>query len=1366
MHDAATTGMLLSAAADDAEAALRALPGVLDACVLTRRTTAGTVERVGYVTVRDGASVPPIEGLGGVVRLSRMPRGADGTVDRAALEHVPVWDEALSAGWQARLAATPGIADAAVVREESGRSRPRLHLADLLPGHRADAGGDAAAESPAVSGPRAAQRPAIGAPLSDRPALSHGPAPVEPPGFPATLAAALERAAGTAGAHLVHVADDFSETVESYGALRDRAVGILGGLQRLGLTPGMPVIIDASDSSALFGAFWATVLGGMVPVPMVLHTPGGAGMERLRAVWDLLDRPPVVAGAAAVAALAPRLPAHGLETLPLHGADTLAGGAPGVPSPAADPDEPALILLTSGSTGVPKGVVGSHRSLLSMAAAVTQLQGFGPEDTSLNWMPLDHVGGIVFFGLLPTATGASQVHVRPDPVLREPLRWLDLVDRHRASIGWAPNFAYGLIAQAVAAAKDRAWDLSSMRFLINAGEAVSNAVMVEFFERLNRHGLRPGAIHPCFGMTETASAITTAPWHPPQAPQPFIDLGPPVPGAAIRITDEAGAVLREGEIGQLELSGTQIFRGYHGRPDLTAEAFRDGWYRSGDLAYIADGRLFITGRDKDVIIVNGANFYSHEIETAVSALPGLDRTCTAAVGVRPADAATDRVALFFHAPEHAQDGRALAALVRTIRRRMARELGVAVDFLVPITPDRVPRTSIGKIRRPLLKTAFENGAFDDEVRRIERLTGGPSTLPDWFHERRWVPLPAPIPRRDGDGGGTVLAFTGGGAAAALRAAAADAEWIEVTAGGGFAATGPASWTIAPEDPGQYSALFAALAGRGIRQPLRILHLWSHDGTAAGAGPLLRLGQALQALPARLAPVELTVVAFSSLPAAPDESPDPERAALPGLTAALAAELPGVACRLIDLPPDAAPDTLVQEWLAPPSEPEIARRGDRRLAARFAPVDARGAARPLPRGGTVLLTGGLGGVGQHVARHLLTRHGVRLLLTGRTAEGNLSPERAGALAALRHLGEVAYAAADATDAAAMAAAADAARTRWGRPLDAVIHLAGEGHPLPLADETPERLAAAVQARTAAVAVLAGLSAVRPDAPVLIAGTVAAALGGATMASYAAAGSAQAAVAAGLAARSGGRVRFAAFSSWRDTGMSRGVTTPDRLRAAGLHVMEPAAGLASVEAALGLPGGWLLIGIDGDHPRHSPRVLGTAEPLETPAAYVAGPAAWDGTARLEDRFGTAFTAPVTALDSLPRTAGGALDRQRLHGVGATGPAEAPRDHTERRLARLWEAVLGTAVPGRHDDFFALGGNSLRAAQVAARVRDTFRIDLPVMAVLAKPTIAGVAEALRAAEPRPGFAETLARRLDEIERMTPEQVAALRARAGAAP
>ncbi|MDQ2105877.1 hypothetical protein QSG27_24490, partial [Azospirillum sp. C340-1] len=235
MHDTDRT--------DGAETALRALPGVLDACVLARGPDG---RRVGYVTLRDGAALPPADGVGltALLRINRMPRTADGAIDRTALARVPVWDDALSAAWRDRLTATPGIADAAVLVQPAAPTRPRLHLADLLPDHAEteeaqDGGGNHPAHTHAAHTHAAhAVRATIGQPLSDRPALSRGPDLAPDPAFPWTLAAALDRAAGTAGARLVHVADDFTETVESYAALRDRALRALGGLRGLGLERG------------------------------------------------------------------------------------------------------------------------------------------------------------------------------------------------------------------------------------------------------------------------------------------------------------------------------------------------------------------------------------------------------------------------------------------------------------------------------------------------------------------------------------------------------------------------------------------------------------------------------------------------------------------------------------------------------------------------------------------------------------------------------------------------------------------------------------------------------------------------------------------------------------------------------------------------------------------------------------------------------------------------------------------------------------------------------------------------------------------------------------------------------------------------
>ncbi|KEH10897.1 hypothetical protein GY14_03390 [Delftia tsuruhatensis] len=410
-------------------------------------------------------------------------------------------------------------------------------------------------------------------------------------------------------------------------------------------------------------------------------------------------------------------------------AQALQAGAPAQPSASAGPGQPALMLLTSGSTGTPKGVVLSRGNLAAMISGVQQQLRFVPGETALNWMPLDHVGGVVFLCVMPTVLGLDQVQVDTATILEAPARWLDLVAEHRVAAVWAPNFAFDLLLRAARGQAPGHWDLSCLRMLINAGEPVSEPVLVDFERRFAQDGLRQGAVWMSFGMTETVSAFSLRCWT--ASGEAVTSLGHPIAGGAQRIVDDAGRTLMEGEIGRVELSGPSVFSGYHGRPDLTAEALRDGWFQTGDMGFLRSGELHIVGRVKEMIIVNGANFYSAEIEEAAARVPGLDRQGLAAIGVRPAGAATDQLVLFFHAPG-AGEPQLRRSLMRALRMRLGQDLGLAVDHFIAVPPERLPRTGAGKVQRVELRRLVEAGAFDREIKDAACLIGGAGTVPAWF----------------------------------------------------------------------------------------------------------------------------------------------------------------------------------------------------------------------------------------------------------------------------------------------------------------------------------------------------------------------------------------------------------------------------------------------------------------------------------------------------------------------------------------------------------------------------------------------------------------------------------------------------------
>ncbi|WP_461030315.1 AMP-binding protein, partial [Streptomyces sparsus] len=539
---------------------------------------------------------------------------------------------------------------------------------------------------------------------------------------------------------IVHVRADGTERRRDYASLVEEASRVLGGLRAAGLRPGDQVVLQCEDTEDFVAALWGCVLGGFVAVPLTVpasYRTASAPVAKLEGVWRMLDRPWIVTSAAGEPELRALAERRGWTGLRLTTVDALRTGPADADWHPARPEDTVLMLLTSGSTGLPKAVRLSHHHVLTRSAATAHLNSLTDTDVSLNWIPLDHVTGVVMFHLRDVYLGCRQVHAPTSWVLEDPLRWLDLADRHRVSVTWAPNFAFGLVGEQADRLAGRDWDLSPMRLVMNAGEVVVAATARRFLKVLEPYGLAQDVMHPCWGMSETCSVVTDT--HLAAEPQPdegtFVSCGLPYPGFAMRIVDEAEHVVTEGTVGRLQVRGTSVTSGYHDNARANAESFTaDGWFETGDLAFLRAGELYITGRAKDVIIVNGVNHYSHEIEACVEELPCVVSSFTAACAVRTEQGAgTDELALFLHVAP----GQDVAEALRTVRGKVTREIGVSPAYLLPVEPSAIPKTEIGKIQRTRLRKQFEAGDFDREVRESEVLLGTATTVPDWFLRPVW-----------------------------------------------------------------------------------------------------------------------------------------------------------------------------------------------------------------------------------------------------------------------------------------------------------------------------------------------------------------------------------------------------------------------------------------------------------------------------------------------------------------------------------------------------------------------------------------------------------------------------------------------------
>jgi non-ribosomal peptide synthase protein (TIGR01720 family) len=1369
------------------EAALLGAPEVEDAAVLARPTPEGP-RLVAYVVpfgpwqperlrarLGEGAAAPAA-----YIPVARLPLLPDGEIDEAALARLETIDEDLIARWEGALAALAETAEVAVVARPVAVKRPPLHASDLLPAEGGAGESRRPLAAPAERGPEAAGGPARPAAIRQGEPLRTEPEP------PKNLQQALRRAAQRSPDRgILYLDAGGGELFQSYPELLADAERILGGLRRLGLEPGDKALFQLDLNQDFLPAFWGCVLGGFVPIPVAVpptYDEIGNVVSKLHNAWRILGRPWLLTDAAhrdGLLGLADLLGASDWRVAVLE--ELRAGDRDGGWHVVTG-DDPAFFQLTSGSTGIPKCVTLTHGNILHHVQSAIQLNGHAADDVSLNWMPMDHVGSLLCYHQRDVYLGCLQLHAKPEAVIQRPLTWLDWLERYRVTQTWAPNFAYKLVNEAVAQQPDRKWDLSALRFIMNGGEQVALEVTRIFLRLLAGHGLSPQVMHPTYGMAELSSACiyshrfdleggtgvhfldgTALSGHvrflTAQQPGavPFLEVGVPLPGFAMRIVDAEDRVVEEDVVGRLQAQGPVVTRGYYDNPQANAESFTaDGWFNTGDLGFIHDGCLSLTGREKDLIILHGANYYNHEIETCVEQVEGVEPTFAAAASVRDPATGSEQLVVFFTPRSGSLEDR--LAVIHAIRGAVTRKIGVKTELVVPVEKAEFPKTTSGKIQRTQLVQAFEAGRFRDVLRQIDIAAGGANTVPDWFFRRVWRRKRQPVAVGE-IGAGLVLGDGGGlGTELCRRLRRPDRPWVLVEPGAAFIRRERERYQVVPGDRDQLRRLLRALAAEGI-----VIGHAVHLGTYGEPGELgdpeaverslerglydlLHLVQALAEAHEAAAPgeragrVSLVVVSSQAQAVTAKEPVAADRAALLGLVKTVGQEMPWLSCRHLDLPSADGERNLSRiqrELTAFDGDREVAWRQGRRHVAGLERLDLlrkQAVELPFQRGGLVLVTGGLGGIGREIARYLLREQEVRLLLVGRTplaAGDGRGTELQAELAALREIGEVAYEPLDVADEARLRAAVETAEARWECRLQGAIHLAGVLREGPLAEETREGLAAVLRPKLTGTLALWRLLRDRQGSFLIGFSSVNSVFGGAMTGAYAAANAALEGFFA--AAQSGDappRCTCLTWSMWDEIGISRGYRMKDLSRARGFEAISLRQGLLSFLAALRHDQRRLIVGLAGDN-RNVRRLAETADyALEELAGFFTsrGEAAELGSPAVTDRFGVRSRCALRRLDEIPRLASGEIDRALLRDLGANvrtaAVRTAPASELERQLAAIWQQVLGCASPvGTHHNFFELGGDSILSIQVIARARE-LGLRLTTQDLFRYPTIAELA------------------------------------------
>jgi 1-acyl-sn-glycerol-3-phosphate acyltransferase len=531
--------------------------------------------------------------------------------------------------------------------------------------------------------------------------------------------------------HMLVYGDADREHEIRYCDLREGALRVAAGLQERGLASGESAGIMLPTSPAFFETFFGVLYAGGVPVPIYPPFRPAQLEDHVRRQAAILNNAQarVLVAPPEARAIAGML---GSQVGTLRGVETvndLRGDPITAPGQGAHAESAALIQYTSGSTGDPKGVVLSHANLLANIRAMGRVMQASSSDVFVSWLPLYHDMGLIGAWLGSLYHAAPVVVLSPLRFLTRPESWLWAIHRHRATLSASPNFGYELCLRKVADADIEGLDLSSWRMALNGAEPVSPSTLRRFEERFRPYGFRPEAMAPVYGLAESSVGLA----FPPLGRAPLVDrvdrkgltgygeavpvtsndsaalefvaCGRPLPGHQVRVVDESGRELPDRRQGRLQFQGPSCTNGYLRNAKKTSELFDGPWLESGDVAYVVEGDIYITGRTKDMIIRAGRNVYPHELEEAVGDLAGVRKGCVAIFPSIDPQSQTERLIILAETRE--TDPAALDELHRRVEEQASALLETPPDDIVLAPPHSVLKTSSGKIRRSACRVQYE-----------------------------------------------------------------------------------------------------------------------------------------------------------------------------------------------------------------------------------------------------------------------------------------------------------------------------------------------------------------------------------------------------------------------------------------------------------------------------------------------------------------------------------------------------------------------------------------------------------------------------------------------------------------------------------
>lgn len=553
-----------------------------------------------------------------------------------------------------------------------------------------------------------------------------------------TLTQALEEAARSSPKGLTFVKDDGSDRFHSYQDLLNEARSRGRALQEQGLRVGDNVALILPDGEEFVFTFFGALCAGVVPVP--LYPPIGLGqikgyLEGSKHVVRA-SRARRVITTAAIRRLLGTVREAAPDCEAVLDVAELRADASRFEQPKITRDHTAFIQFTSGSTSRPKGVVLSHGNLAANSWAIMrEALDFREDDVGISWLPLFHDMGLIGKVIAPMTVSVPVVYVPTLSFLRRPRGWLEVITRYRGTISFSPNFGYGLCTKRIGSEELEGLDLGAWRVAGCGAEPIQADTLDLFAEKFAQAGFARSAFLPCYGMAEHSLAISfgrlgqghttdcvrsaslwehglAEPGDPGEdGTVRVVSCGLPLGEHEVAILDDEGTDLSDRQVGEIALKGPSLMQGYFEAPEATQSSMKDGWFLTGDLGYRADGEIFVCGRKKDVIIVNGRNYYPQDIEWAVNDLEGV-RTGSAVAFGSPGPDGAERVIVV---AETRQPGDAHEEIASAIRVRVHEVTGIHAGDVRVLPPGSVSKTTSGKLKRAETRRLYETGDLGKTV---------------------------------------------------------------------------------------------------------------------------------------------------------------------------------------------------------------------------------------------------------------------------------------------------------------------------------------------------------------------------------------------------------------------------------------------------------------------------------------------------------------------------------------------------------------------------------------------------------------------------------------------------------------------------